>query len=245
MPQHYRLHDLTFSYARSLSHDTDNTIQVYIDAIRRFVDANSHQYDVLDFDRSHILSAADCVNQLDNKEALIDIMRLMLVGGYLDHRGHSAALLDLAEAAIEVARQKGASHKEDLHFMLSKIGNAYANQEFLDQALSAYQEALEHALTDHRRALILSVIGGVRVRQGADDYESYFDQAYEIAKANDDYEVMSQVLFHRGITAAGFLMQPETARHWFAKAVKVASQLGEQALYLPLYNQGVAELDIG
>jgi tetratricopeptide (TPR) repeat protein len=242
---HYRVHDLTYSYARTLFEEEGCDRRTAVAAVQHYVFDHAHDFDHLDFEQANILGAARAAKQLGDDVTLIAIMWVMLAEGYLDARGHTPRLLKRADDAIAAARQMQPDQDETLHFMLGKRGNAYADRGDLDRALEMYQSALELAPNPRREAILLSGIGTIRIRQGEDDYDHYFEQAEQIATTNHDDVVLAQVLEERG-TSALFRGEYEVAYQFLDRSVVFAERLGDvKRLFLSLYNLGVVEVELG
>jgi tetratricopeptide (TPR) repeat protein len=244
-PLHYQIHDLTYSYARTLHGRKTGYDALMITTIREFVETYVNDYDLLDFEQVNILGAAKYADEIDNKAALIDIMTMLMVDGYFDNRGHTNTLLFLADRAISAAEAMGEDYYRALHYLFSKRGNAFVERGDLDSAFLAYSRAVELAPTPNRKATILTVISGVRFRQGASDYDDYLEQGYQIAVENNDDDVICRVLWHRGINAAQS-HDLDAAHEYLTQSVEVAARMEDRSKpYLPLYNLGIVEIDRG
>lgn len=244
---YYRVHDLAFSYAKAASKKAKR--QAVIAACRDY--ARVHQTDVaaLQAELNNLLGAAELARDLNQDEALIDIMYALTVdGSYFTARGYTRLAMDLVEAAIAAAKALG--DKIRAHYLLSKLGNAYTNfwGDF-DRALFAYQEARELAHELHnasREAILLSVIGTVRFRQMADDAEDYFERAYKLASEHHADDALGTILSHRGYYAMKRDSPDyESARRFADEAVQVAIRLGLDELhYSALLNRGGCEYEL-
>lgn len=198
---YYRLHDLAYSYARTMFVNKGLSHQPVIEACQAYSVIHKDDLDALDVEQSNILEAAEEAFRSQQNDVFIGIMESLTVDGpYFAARGHTGTSLRLLKAAIEVARE--GNRLETAHYLLSKQGNTYAD--FLgdyDSALTAYKEALAlaHALGNmHREAVLLTVIGKMRFHQQADDANDYYDKAEVIARNLNDSFVLSFVLHHRG-----------------------------------------------
>jgi tetratricopeptide (TPR) repeat protein len=242
IPQ-YRLHDLTYSYTRALFASAYPSRAGVIAAVRALVDDRAEDYDLLEFEQANILSASRAARQEGRDDALIDIMSGMVTGGYLDVRGHTLALLDRLDDAIQAARGNDI-HRDTLHYMLGKRGNACRDRGDLEGAVRYYLEALTLAPNLTREVILLSVIGTMRAQQGQADAESYFQRAYDLAKRNGDDRALSVVLEHRGHQAAE-RNDLEAASGFFAEALDVAERLDNpERLFFALLNLGSIEYDL-
>ncbi len=247
---YYRLHDLAYSYARTMFINQGLSYRVIIEACRDYAAAHKDDLDALEVEQSNILEAAEAAYQSSQAETFIDIMRLLTVdGSYFAARGHTALSLNLLIAAIDTAKQR--NDLETAHYLLSKIGNAYAD--FIgdyDSALKAYREALELArkLNNQRReAILLTVIAKMRFNQQANDSDDYYEQAEAIAKSIDDDFALSFVFHHRGYQ---LINKPnpdyENGRRLSEEAAKIAAKLGLTDIHFwSLLNRGSCEHELG
>jgi serine/threonine protein kinase/tetratricopeptide (TPR) repeat protein len=243
-PAHYRLHDLTYSYARALYKEQFKNRDSVIMAVQSFVDDHASVFDTLEFEQPNILGAVKAAQMTDHVQTVLDIMHVLAVRGYMDARGHTLLLLEQLDNAIDTARQMQPQPAETLHFLLSKRGNAYVNQGNLAQAFTIYTEALELAPNSTRKAILMSVIGTVRFRQGQDDAASYLEQAYQIAKSNQDDLALSIVLEHQGHQAKS-QNNHETALRYFKEALVVAERLSNiDRQFFALLNVGALEYEL-
>jgi tetratricopeptide (TPR) repeat protein len=246
----YRLHDLAYSYARTMFLNKGGSHLAVIEACRDYASAHVADLDALDVEQSNILEAAEAAAQSKRDDLFIDMMRALTVDGpYFAARGHSVLSLNLLKAAIDAA--KGRSDLETAHYLLSKLGNAYAD--FFgdyDAALQAYEEALELARTlgmARREAILLAVIGKMHFQLNGGDADDYYAQAETIARnLNDDF-ALSFVLHHRGYQ---FINQPqpdyERGRQLSDEAAALAAKLDVPDIYFfSLINRGSSEHELG
>jgi|GEM_PF-754746 len=244
-PSYYRLHDLTYSYARALYKEQFKNRESVIRAVRTFVNEQSGTLDALEFEQANILGAAKAALAEHSPQALIDMMFVLAMKGYMDSRGHTLLLLERLDDAIHAARQMKPPPTETLHYLLGKRGNAYANRGDLAQALTVYHEALQLAPNLNRKAILLSVIGTVRFRQGEGDANEYLEQAYQLAKSNHDDLALSIVLEHQGHQAKT-QGENETALRYFREALEVAERLSNpDRQFFALLNVGALEYELG
>jgi tetratricopeptide (TPR) repeat protein len=201
---YFHQHDLGYSYARSLFNNQYSNQQKVLQACHEYVLAHVQDLPQLDVEYNSILEAAEMAFQNQQYGVLVDIIKTLAVDGtYFAARGHTLRSLRLMQAAIDRALE--ADEKLIAHHLLSKFGNAYA--QFignLDEALKHYQRALQLAeeLGDtQREAILLTVIGTVRFRQGASDSDNYHQLAEAIAREQQDDIVLCQVLSNRGAQA--------------------------------------------
>jgi serine/threonine protein kinase len=242
VPQ-YRLHDLTYSYVRTLFSSLYPNHAAITAAVLALVDDHAEDYDLLEFEQANILGAARAARQEGRDDALIGVMSGLVTGGYLDVRGHTLALLERLDDAIQAARGD-ATYREMLHYMLGKRGNASRDRGDLDGAVKYYQEALALAPNPTREVILLSVIGTMRAQQGEADADGYFVHAYDLAKRSGDDRALSVVLEHRGHQAAE-RHDLEAASGLFKEALEVAERLGNpERLFFALLNLGSIEYDL-
>jgi tetratricopeptide (TPR) repeat protein len=250
--RYFHLHDLAYSYARTLHGNLRNQPQRIVSACREF--ASAHAGDLLDLDVEfgNLLEAAETAEQIADYPSMIQILYAFAVEGpYFAARGYTVRSLELMRDAIRIAKETG--EKRTAHFLLSKLGNAYASLVGgLDAALTAYRDALQLAqeIDDPRReAILLTVIGTVRFRQGNGDADDYHQRAEKIARETDDQVVLCQVLHNRGAQAIDDLNpHPEhrLGRDLSAEAAEIARQLDLHHLYFfSLLNRGAGENELG
>lgn len=243
-PEHYRIHDLTFSYARAMFHTEQDDRRGTIGAVRQFVADHAHDFDGLEFEQANILGAVTAAHRVKDHQASLDILSRLALDGYLDARGYTPLLLTCLNKAIDIGLTMGPDQHETLHYLLSKQGNAFANTGDFDRALEAYQMALKLAPNPHREAILLCVIGGMRFRQGETDYDQYLEQANKIAETENDDLILSRVLDNRGIFALA-RGDRKGAYTFHSRAVEVAEQSGDiERLVFSLYNLGIAQVEL-
>jgi tetratricopeptide (TPR) repeat protein len=247
---YYRLHDLAYSYARTLFLNKGLHHQAVIQACREYTAIHKDDLDALEVEQSNILEAAEAASQSEQDSFFIDIMRLLTVdGSYFAARGHTALSIHLLKAAIETARQRG--ELETAHFLLSRLGNAYAD--FFgdyESALKSYEEALELARrlgNQRREAILLTVIAKMHFHQNIDGSDAYYNQAEVIARSTDDLFALSFVLHHRGYQLIN-KPQPdyERGRQISDEAAKIATKLELVDIqFWSLLNRGSSEHELG
>lgn len=244
---YYFLHDLTFSYARTMFEDGGEDHQEMVAAVQRYVVEYAQDFDRLALDQNNILEAAR-VAQAENVEALISILTILATGGYLDVRGHTLALLNRLDKTIEAVRQKGAKEHETLHYLLGKRGNAHFDRGELEEAYQAYQAALDLAPNAHRQVILLGVMGKVRSEQELyTEADACFQQGRELAEANDD-DLALRLLLEQQCFAAGRKGDFEAARWCAAEAIEVQKRIKPEdpvRLARAMLNLGSAEFHTG
>ena len=247
-PDHYRLHDLTHSYARAMHRADNPTHRTVIAAVQKYVDEFADDYDKLDFEQNNILEAARTAQEEGDGDALIHIMtRLNVEGNYFAARGHTPRSLELLKQAIDAAGLK--RQITTAHYLWSRLGNTYANYlGDLDKALNAYKEAARLAVLmgdTRRQALLISVIGVMRGLQEEADADDYLQAAYKLAKKHKDDFAISQVLDHLGYRA-GIRNDHLAARGYYSESLVVAERLeNDERIFYALTNLGAAEQALG
>ena len=246
----FRLHDLAYTYARTMFLNMGLEHLAVVQACRDYAVAHADDLDELDVEQSNILEAAEAATQSNRDDLFIDIIRALTVDGpYFAARGHTALSLHLLKGAIDAAKRGDAL--ETAHFLLSRLGNTYADF-FGDYAaaLSAYEEALELArqLNNPRReAILLTVIGKMHFQQKRDDADDYYAQAEAIARNLDDEFALSFVLHHRGYQFINRLEPDyERGRELSDEAARIADKLDVRDIYFfSLINRGSSEHELG
>ncbi len=245
IPKHYRIHDLTHSYARAMFQNENIGYTPVFDAIKKFTSDHAEDHDLLDFEQGNILGIASIAQIKSVNDILIDVMKVLTLDGYLNTRGHTPLFLECLDSAIEASRKSDKVDKEILHHLLSKRGNAFKDRGDIDAALRAYQEALQLAPNPNREAILLSVIGMTLYQSKGSGAEEYFEKAYQVAKANNDDMALSFVLDYRGGLAI-FQENYEAAEKHLKEAVAVAERLNDLArLFFSLQNLGTAQECLG
>jgi tetratricopeptide (TPR) repeat protein len=246
----YRLHDLAYSYARTLFLNKGSGVQPVIEACRDYAVGHKDDLDALDVEQSNLLEAAEAASDSSRADLLLDTIRSLTVDGpYFAARGYTALSLKLIKLAVDAAKAR--NELETAHYLLSKLGNAYAD--FVGDGLSAfeaYNEALDLAqqLGDRRReAILLTVIGKVLFHQHAADSDTYYERAEAIARQIQDDFALGFVLHHRGYQ---FINQPEPdyerGRDLSDESAKIAEKLGLTDIHFwSLLNRGSCEHELG
>lgn len=237
--RHYRMHDLTYSYAHALFKEQQD-YQIIIDAIQRFVD--EQDINALDFEQNNILAAT----KIASSSTLINIMKTLTLGGYFAARGHTPLFLEQLDLAIKAARQIKQPDTDTLHHLLSKRGNAHADRGEYDNAILVYKEAFEFAPNPTRQAILLSVIGSTYFRNGDNvNCDTYLEEALQTARQSQDDIALAFVLSHRGTIS---LMQEDyaTGLPFLQESVEIAERMGNPArLFEALQNLGAIQEGLG
>lgn len=237
----YPVHELIYSYVRA--HAIIDR-PVFVKACQVYSAEFARDLPALDAERSNLIGAAQAAQQAGLDDLLIEIMiGLAVQAAYFEAVGPTPQAFDLLRAAIGAAEKNG--RPKDEHYLRSKRANLYANfMGDIEAALDDYSRALElaRALGDtHREAILLVVIGTTRLRQGKTDGDTYYSQAYDIARLHADDDVLCMLFEHRGHQAR-FHDDFRTARRWFAQSLKIAKQINaEKRIYFAVLNLGDAE----
>lgn len=243
---YYAVHDLAYCYARANARLSSQSV---IEACRNYVQ-HTHELNSLDAEIPNLLGAAQNARQTDQGSLLVDMMRCLVVETeYFKARGYNLQTLDLIEAAARQARDE--NQLETAHFLFGKYGDALAqNFNQLEPAIEAYRHALMLARTinnANREVTFLTLIGTTRFRQGADDADTYYDQAYTIASRHNDIQALTYILSHRSFYE-GNKQPPNYENSWRAsdEAARVAEQYDmHDVWWAALINRASAERELG
>lgn len=243
----FRIHDLAFSYARTITMNQGHDRQGIIAACRDYVLSHEADLEALDIEQGNIFGAAQAARDSGDKADLVRIMEV-LIGRYLSARGHNLPFLELLDAAILATEQMGADYDETRHYLLSKRGNAYYDRANLASALTCYQQALELArklaLAD-REVILLSVMGRLRSDQGEADSETCLQQAYQLAVALEDDFLIGFALESQGYHAQA-RGDYEATRRIASEQMTLARRIDDrETLFYALVNLGFAEQKLG
>ena len=110
----YKLHDLTFSYARMLGGECA------VKAVAEFARVHARDHAVLEADMDNLLGAAAAARESD-PDAFLSIVETLALDG--DH-GHTLGLVRLLEHAVAQVRDEPGR----CHTLLTKLGNAHYNE---------------------------------------------------------------------------------------------------------------------
>lgn len=160
----YRLHDITFSYARALHEENGRDPRWLLDAVLAYLGEDAGNFEAVQRDLPNILAAARTAQEID-PGALVEIVRRLALGGYADNRGYNLELIRRLEAAIAVVRAQP-EDPERLHYLLGKLGNATFGRGEGEKALALYQEALALAPNELRAVLLEAIVGKVQAQLG-------------------------------------------------------------------------------
>lgn len=241
----YRIHDLAYSYARTIFEARGQGHQQSITACLDYVRTHENDLKALDAEQANILGAAQASRETGDKAVLVEMMHL-LSGHYVVARGYTPRLLELLDAAITITEEQGQSKAR--HFLLGKRGNAYYDRGDLPQALDCYEAALELArklgLRD-REVISLCSAGKVLVDQRTDDQATArFEQADQIARDMKDDFLLGFVLEHRGYRQIRGDYQ--ATRAIFAEEAVLGERIGDiETQFFALLNLGSAEQVLG
>jgi tetratricopeptide (TPR) repeat protein len=244
--RYYRIHDLAYSYARTIFLKQGHSHQAVIEACRDYTLAHENDLDSLDAEQSNLLGAAEASQSADDKLPLLTIIRA-LAGRYLTARGHTLAFLELLDAALAAAEQMTPDPTDVREYLIGKRGNAYYDRGDLPNALKCFQTALELARglgKRDREAVLLCAVGKVLSDQNSDEVDSYFEQAYQIADSLDDDFLRGFVLEHRGYHAQ-LKGDYEATRRYFAEEAALAERIDDlETQFFALLNLGSAEHEL-
>jgi serine/threonine protein kinase len=258
-PFHYRLHDLTYSYAHNLSKQGGGYHHGLINGVRKFLtvqvadDRNERKtnYDALDFDLLNILGAARAAYHADDNESLIDIMQQLVVqANYLTARGPSNAALELLQAAINAAANQ--ENYEAAHYFTAKLGNVYfqLTGQF-DLAVATYTKSLDFAkkMNDMARlALTHALVASARFRAGQDNVEWHYKEASRIAQESKSSQVIANIFLHRTFYAINREPPDYDAGKEFSNKIITLSKSKEvlaDTLLSAVNNLAVCEQELG
>jgi hypothetical protein len=103
----YKLHDLTFSYARMLGGECA------VKAVAEFARVHGRDHAVLEADMDNLLGAAAAARESD-PDAFLSIVETLAVDGYLDNHGHTLACCACSSSPRPRPRRAGPmSHPAD------------------------------------------------------------------------------------------------------------------------------------
>lgn len=243
----YELHDLTFSYARGMFKASGKDYTATINAVQHYVDVHAQDFDVLFLNRDNILGAAGRALR-ENPDALVAIITDLATGGYLDARGHTPEFARLLDETIRLVEQRGTEYDEMRHYLIGKRGNIYVYLGDWENALAAYQMALNLSPDDKRRAILLSGMGKVCSELKLyTETEACFRKACDLAESQGEAMTLAFVLQQQSV-AAGRREDYETARDAASRAVRIIRSVPTQndiRLAYSLLNLGSAEIELG
>jgi len=249
-PVHYRLHDLTYSYAYTAFRSLNLNRRDIVNGVHQYTKSHVQEYDHLQFDLMNILGAVRAAYHDDDSDNLIAIMRQLVVeANYLTARSPAKAAMELLNVAIDIAKQK--KNYESAHYLTAKLGNVYFQiTAQYDLAVDAYTASLDFArkITDLKReAITLSLVATARFRAGMDKVEELYEQASSVAEKSGDAESMAKIYNHRSYYA--IMKEPpdyEASRKYCNSAIQLAEQQGlDEYLISSLNNRSVAEKHLG
>jgi tetratricopeptide (TPR) repeat protein len=243
----YRIHDLAYSYARTIHSTQGGSYERTILACQAFAADHENDLELLDAEQGNVLGAARTARHLNEFEPLVAIVKA-LSGHYLSARGHTPPFLDLLDAAIDAAEQLGPDYTQTRLFLLGKRGNTFYDRGDLPNALKCYLQALELArkleMRD-REVLALGTIGKVRSDQGEADATNYLEEARRIAESLQDDFLLGFVLESQGYHSQS-QGDYEDTRQFFSEEVALARRINDQDTeFFALVNLGTAENKLG
>ena len=244
----YRIHDLAFSYTKTIFTRHGPGYGPSIAACLAYAQAHADDLTALDAEQDNLLGAAQMAQEIGDERALVALMQV-LAGTYLSARGHTLFFLGLLNAAIAAAEHLGPEHDTVQQYLLGKRGNVFYDRGDLPNALLSYQTALDIAqrlaLPD-RSVILLCTVGKVLSDQHADQEAlGCFAQAHRLATDLDDAFLLGFVLEHQGYHAQS-RGDYDAARVIFAEEVVLAERLDDsETLFFSLLNLGSAEHELG
>ena len=239
----YSLHEIIHRYSmhlRARRPEPDRLAEV----MQSYVNRYAQNFDNLAMNLSNIIRTAEGV---DNPR-LIELLRPLLLQGFCDVRGYRLELLALIDRMLAYLNGQVAAGQRDLHFFLSKRGNAHFNQREYAQAVVLYQAALPLAPDLERQVKLTALVAKSLAFDGQNEAShQHFTQAH--ALASDDDWLLSYVL-EQQIHATGNQEDHITARKAAAQQVAINRRFmqtqpghaSQERLLRSLINLGTAEL---
>jgi tetratricopeptide (TPR) repeat protein len=231
----YELHDLTYSFARTLG------VPAPIEAVAVFTVEHAQEFSLLGADLDNLLGAAAEVQTTD-PATFLTIIETLATGGFLDSSIQTPTLLRLLDAAIELVRDDPAR----CHMLLTKRGNADLQRGDFERAVVIYREALGLAPDPLRQATLLSVLGRTLAEvHRHDEAAPLFERAYAIADEIGDPRFRLKILEQHTVAAFRHEAYAEV-RDVALEGLKISRELGariQEAVFLN--NLGTAEFEIG
>lgn len=248
----YQMHDLAFSYARA---NRRLAVREVLKACADFTKSHAREVYMLEYELSNLLGAADLAYEMAEDEVFLRIVRTLVVDGYMDARGHTSALLEQLNRAIDLVRDGDDTYQEIAHFLIGKRGNAYRERGDLENALRCYQEAVDLAAVlgmYDRQVVGLCAISSiysnteryVEANLALDTAEDVINSDEVVDKYDaDDIKFMRAYYLHeRGLFLTFAMGDFVGARESYALEVTLAKELDESRLHcIGLVNLGTAE----
>ena len=241
---YYRMHDLTYSYlyvefSEALHHE------IILTGIGNYVNIKSTIHDALAFDLVHILGGIRHLHRSGNHNIALNLIGKLMTDGYVDSRGYSPQILEQMNQSIQAGMDSPTDYQEVLHYLLTKRGNALDESGDLLSAQADYEHALQFAPNDHRRAIVLCVLGGILFRQQNETYVEFLEEAYQIGLHTDDDIVLERVLEAQGVCAL-LLEQYEIAEEFLNEAVEIALKTRDKGrIVAAQYNLATVKANLG
>lgn len=158
----YRMHDLAYNYARANRRLSAGTV---IAACQSFAKDNATDARVLEDEIGNLLGAAQGALDAGDTATFIDLIKTLIIDGYMDSRGSGSRLLSLLDKAITLATQQDRQYQEILHYLLGKRGNAERDRGDLKRAQHFYQRAIDVAVKlnlHHRQVIGLCAVSSIQ-----------------------------------------------------------------------------------
>lgn len=238
-----RVHELTYSFARNLYRYSPFRGKVPA-AIQRFVETHKENYTLLEAEQRNILGLMQ--QRSINAEIRVDVMRNLVMEGYLTMRGHNPEFVVTFDAAIHDARYT--AELELQHHFLSKRGNISRDLGNWQQAIYYYRQALEIAVKEglkDREVILSCVLANAFLRtQDTQEANTYLERGEKLARELDDNFLKGYVIETQGFAAQHHGDMGKAATY-FAEGVKLArADNDEQGLYYMLLNLGTAQSEL-
>ena len=240
----YRVHDLAFSYARTIvERQSPDHQRAAIAACRAY--AREHEEDLIALEAAfnNILGAASAARQIADHRSLVDIMRT-LAGPFLSSHGHTLTMLELLDAAIDATDNLEADQDRNRYYLVGKRGNTHYDRGDFVSAQHCYQTALDLARRlgeEASEVRLLCMVGKVLSDQNDSAAEALFEQAYQLAKSLQDGFLIGYALEHQGYYAQS-QEDYEAARHYFTEEAALAERIDDpETTFFALLNLGSVE----
>ena len=245
----YRVHDLTYAYAReNASYQPAQAVH----AVEIYVEQHKNDIAPLDAERGNLLGAMEYAHALPLRDALVRLAYNLGVDAsppYFLARGYTDRVTKILRYAAEAAKRT--NKLMEAHRLLGKLGDAYANfKGDYDQAIPVYEESLllAQAMGDANRISIMSaLIGFAYAQRGGQTQEAlgFYERAEEIARFQEDDQALAKALEYRGLFH-GSRKEYETARQYFADMLEAVERADDPFMrFYALNNLGTAEMDTG
>jgi tetratricopeptide (TPR) repeat protein len=245
------IHDLVFSYARSLwAKESGGDYSKSLEAVTAFMENHAQDFTLLASEMANILGAAQQALK-DDAEIFLKIISILARQGYTEHRGYTPEFLKLMDEAIRIARDQ--ADGEMLHYLLSRRGNAYFNRSEYASSAECYEEALRLAPNWYREMILTAVLGKVDTcLKHYEEAESHFRESETIVAEHDnpadhDNYVSGRIfILQQKISAAHVRQDYRQAKNLAVVGLRLSGEAGD-ALSEALFktNLGTFEIMLG